>query len=109
MAVKALKWGVVSTRRAAEMSDAIAAEIKRSVRSPKPPDTPEIYWEKSLSGRKDYYVVWDRFRAIPQDARTGIILNGLIAAFGKKRTLDTLTIALGLTRDEAENMGFNLR
>jgi hypothetical protein len=56
------------------------------------------------SGLKRLYVVWEAWASLPQIERSAIIMDSYEAIHGVEDSLN-VTVAMGLTRSEAERMG----
>lgn len=66
---------------------------------------PEILEETDPAGRVVHvYVIWDEWRDLDQQQRSELITDAFIAVRGQAAILD-LTVAMGLTPEEAKRMG----
>jgi hypothetical protein len=91
-----------------ELTDAVKAELRRRETQPAPGDAPVVFRDSSGIGKyRHYFVVWDRFSSLSQEIRSSIVLNAVKEVLGKKEALK-VTIAMGLTKEEAKNMGFEV-
>lgn len=87
------------------MVDGIAAELRRPKERPKPKGAPTVFKDSSaLPQYSHWYVVWDRFAGYNDMVRTDVVFRAIKRALGPREALKTVT-AMGLTPDEAANMG----
>lgn len=63
---------------------------------------PVIVLDEDSSGTH-VYVVWDQWRSIPAQERSEIIMDAAETVLDPDKTLE-ITVAMGLTKDEAETM-----
>ena len=74
-----------------------------------PDGAPIIHKEERVSAERytDWDVVWDKFQGVDDEERSRLILTAVENVFGKEEAL-RITIAMGLTPTEAENIGIPL-
>ena len=93
----------------AELLEGLRAELARPETALQPPDAPTLYLEES--GTPDnythWYAVWDRFEGIDEEERSRLILAAVRAERGVAEAL-RVTIAMGLTPEEAVAVGLDL-
>jgi len=76
-------------------------------RDPKESGQPLIIIEGYLNEPTHVYVIWDQWRGMNQAERSEIIMDALEGLDGEHRiqNLDLVTVAMGLTAEEARRMG----
>jgi hypothetical protein len=106
MAIREL--GQKQSVASAEMIDAIASELARDDTQLAPEGAPVIYREQSgmPENYTHWYVVWDQFAHVDNEERSRLILAAVREFCGELEALK-VTIAMGLTLDEAEELGFD--
>ncbi len=106
MAVRKLTPTSIDSREEVALRAAIAAEITRPDDTPPPADAPVIFREDSddTYNYTHWYAVWDRFREVDPEVRSRVLLRAVEDALGREEAL-RVTIAMGLTRTEADAMG----
>lgn len=72
------------------------------------PDAPEIFIDATRGHRGTeslrVWVVWEKWNGVPEVQRAGVILDAFEKA-DRKEEAEKITIAMGLTRDEAAALG----
>jgi len=97
----------VKTDQATELAEALFAEF----RSPKNNGQPVIAIEPDAERPSRVTVIWDRWEGLDQRERSEIITDVVYRAANENvqvKDATHLTVALGLTRREAERMGFRV-
>jgi stress-induced morphogen len=105
MGIKSLKSDEITDACMAELKEAIKTEIRNNGATPA--GAPLIYEEKNggFPEYKHYYVVWDRFKGIDGQARSKIVYEAVKESFDDVSKALNITIAMGLTHEEAQAMG----
>jgi hypothetical protein len=101
MAIRTLTSSRLNPRREATLRKALVAEMERKNDVPAPTGAPVIYREESGTPERytHWYVVWEKFKGIHNEDRSGIILDAVETAFGREEALK-VTTAMGLVPDE---------
>ena len=100
---------IVSTAKDDEGHEAaLAAELARELErdpSPEEPFAQPIIFERDVPQTKTVHVtvVWEKWRSVGIDARDRIIMQAYEKIFPDK--VDQITIAMGMTTDEAVDVG----
>jgi len=91
-----------------ELVHAIKSELKRDGDEPADDGAPVIYREQSgmPENYTHWYVVWDQFAHVDNEERSRLILTAVREVLGDREALKT-TIAMGLTPDEAAELGLD--
>jgi len=90
------------------MLKAVCAELRRPEGRPARPGAPVIFREKEgVPPLSHYYVVWDGFKGFSQEIRSSVVYKAVLKCLGKPEVLNT-TIVMGLTVEEARNMGLQV-
>lgn len=109
MAIRRLDPTRLDEAQAAELREGLVAELRRAEETPAPAGAPVIYMEES--GTPDnythWYAVWDRFEGVDNEERSRLLLEAIREVQGATEAL-RVTIAMGLTRAEAEGFGLPL-
>jgi len=105
MAVQRIGRLPALSRKEAELKEAIKAEIRRPENAKAPKGAPKVIAEEGggPGNYVHYYVIWDGFEGLDMEARSRIVFQALKEEAGQAEALRT-TIAMGLTREEAEEM-----
>ena len=104
MAVKRIVKSRAFTASAKRMVEEIRAEMRRPESSNAPKNAPLIVAEDDRSfGHVNYYVIWDAFKSVDHETRTRIVLSAV--ELEKPKDYKNISIALGLTRSQAEQLG----
>jgi len=105
MAIRKLESTKALTPREAKLKASIESEIRRPESRPPPGGAPVVFVEDgSFPKTKHYYVVSDLCAGIDTDRRSEILLDAIEETQGKEAVLE-VTLAIGLTRHEAKEMG----
>jgi len=83
-----------------KLLDALKAELE----APKQSGEPDIVVERPNPSTVHLYVIWSKWEHLEQMVRSRIILDAYEEAKGKKEAIK-VTVAMGLTRDEADRLG----
>jgi hypothetical protein len=68
---------------------------------------PDIREETDARGQTVHiYAIWDDWGALPQQDRSEIIMDAYEEALGQQKALE-VSVAMGVTRDEAQRMGIS--
>ncbi len=66
---------------------------------------PEIHEEQDPAGRTVHiYVIWDAWEDVDDNKRAELVMDAFVELYGREAVLN-VTIAMGLTSDEANRMG----
>lgn len=88
-----------------ELVDLLAQELTASANQPGT-DVPLIIEETRRHGNNLHVtVVWDRWDSVRDKAERGAVILDAYSQAGKKDDLGRITLALGLTKAEAETLG----
>jgi hypothetical protein len=88
-----------------QVLEGLAQELRRDNDADKPKGAPTIYWEE-VKGYTHYFAVWDRFEFMERPERHSVLMDA-IEAWNEDEALK-VTVAVGLTPDEAKAMGLGL-
>ncbi|MCR4316248.1 MAG: hypothetical protein NUW37_07870 [Planctomycetes bacterium] len=100
-----VKYLDIDEKTESELIDAIDAEIRRTGDENSSDDNPQVLVEDShLTEYRHYYVIWDRFEDVDEDARGRVIWAALKKALRSEELLK-VTVTLGYTKEEAEELG----
>lgn len=89
----------------ARLKEAVCAELRRPDDQPAPAGAPVVLREREgVPPLSHYYVVWDGFQGCSQEIRASVVYEAVLECLGKPEALNT-TVVMGLTVDEARNMG----
>lgn len=89
-----------------DLVETLVSELGKTGTSPSP-GTPTIYEEPQPYGNKLHVkVIWSNWTGVPVEERGAVILDAYQKA-GLNDELRRITVALGLTPEEAERMGFS--
>lgn len=106
MAIRKLNNRMNNNGREVELRKEIVDELRRREETEAPSGAPVIYMEES--GTPDnythWYAVWDRFEDIDHQSRSRILLDAILEVLGSHEGL-RVTVAMGLTPEEAKGMG----
>lgn len=94
------------TQSALPSETALQAELENELRSPKASGEPDIVIERPHPTTIHLVVIWSKFQGIEQVIRSSIILDAFVAAKGIPEA-QKVTVAMGLTPDEAQRMGIS--
>ena len=83
---------------------ALRAELIAELAHPKKTGEPDIVIEKPYPSMVHLYVIWKKWKDLEQTARSRIILDAYTEAKGDVEA-DKVTVAMGLTRKEAADLG----
>ena len=87
-----------------ELVEELAKEMKKSGVS-STPTIPTVYEEEQRYSKKLHVsVIWSKWTSVPMEERGAIILDAYVRA-GLEEEMRRITVALGLTPEEAERMG----
>ena len=87
-----------------ELARRLAEELRNPNAAPEP-DLPEVTEEEQTFGRGLHVsVIWEQWKAVPREERGAVILDAYHRA-GKEDVARRVTLALGLTADEAKSLG----
>jgi hypothetical protein len=91
---------------ARELKDRLIAEW----RSPDPAAQQPVILEESGHPNQPLhvYVIWDEWAPLPQVERSEIIIDAYQERYGQAQSLN-VTVAMGLTPEEADRMGIRYR
>lgn len=104
------KYGLHAKHNRADLVDVIAEELRADMhnRPSSQVDPPEIFIEEQKDFRGSTYmhvwVMWDKWRDVLETQRAGIIIDAFEAA-GRKADVERITVAMGLTHEEADALG----
>lgn len=98
---KSLHFG--SSPRSAKLLDDLIVEW----RTPHDGVQPNIIEQPGPSGALHLYVIWDKWAGIPQIERSEVILGAYKDVRGVEAAA-TVTVAAGLTKKEAKELGVHL-
>ena len=84
----------------------LQGELEEELRSPKASGEPDIVIERPHSSTIHLVVIWSKFQGIEQVVRSSIILDAFTAVKGIPEA-QKVTVAMGLTPDEAQRMGLS--
>ncbi len=107
------KYDIDSRHERDDLVDLIRQDLMLSASTavgsfPPAEEAPDIYIKKGAP--PDYptrvYVVWDKWKGVPESKRRGIIIDAMEKA-GKPYEADRVVIAMGLMRDEADALGIS--
>lgn len=96
---RSLDLGVLDLRRQLELE-------WRNPRSSRTAEPVIFESESAPDGPIELYVVWSRWKGVGQNTRSEIILDAFEAVHGAERAM-AVTLAIGLTPEEAEEEGFD--
>jgi hypothetical protein len=82
----------------------LRADLKAELDSPKESGEPEIIIERPNPFTTHLYVIWSKWNNMEQAVRSRIILDAYADARGQAEA-DKVTVAMGLSRDEADRLG----
>ncbi|MCW5791948.1 MAG: hypothetical protein KIT72_16140 [Polyangiaceae bacterium] len=86
--------------------DQLRAELVQELRNPKATGEPDIVLQGSTTGGIHVFVIWSQWLGLDQAVRSRIVLDAYEAWKGEQETL-RVTVAMGLTPDEAKNLGIS--
>ena len=106
MAITKLKKSSLDQNKNRELLDGLVAELQRDEDQSRPPNAPTIYMEES--GAPDnythWYAVWHDFEDVDNQERSRLLLEAVRTVQGLEEAL-RVTVAMGLTPEEAESLG----
>ena len=79
-------------------------EIKAELLSAKPTGEPVIIIDRPHVGTTHLYVIWSKWGGLEQRVRSRIVYDAFAEAKGTDEA-DNVTVAMGLTPDEADRLG----
>lgn len=85
---------------------ALQAELEAELTSPKEAGEPVIVIERPHPTTVHLFVIWSKFIGVDQAVRSTIILDSYAAVKGVHEA-QKVTVAMGLTPDEAKKMGIS--
>jgi hypothetical protein len=95
----------LKTSGAASESE-LQAELEAELESPKETGEPDIVIERPHPSTVHLFVIWSKFSGLEQSVRSSIILDSYAAVKGVPES-QKVTVAMGLTPDEAKRMGIS--
>jgi hypothetical protein len=84
--------------------DQLRAELETELRAPKDSGQPEIVIERPNPATTHLFVIWSKWEHLEQMVRSRIILDAFGTAKGDAEAVK-VTVAMGLTPDEATRLG----
>ena len=87
-----------------EGEQSLREEIKTELLSAKPTGEPVIIIDRPHAGTTHLYVIWSKWGRLEQRVRSRIIFDAFAEAKGV-HDAGEVTVAMGLTPDEAEQLG----
>jgi hypothetical protein len=91
-------------RLEAPEEEKLRTDLKAEMRNPKDTGEPEIVMDRPYAGTVHLYVIWSEWGDLDQMIRSRIILDAYTEAFGKEEC-DKVTVAMGMTKEEAARFG----
>jgi len=82
----------------------LRAELVAELRNPKESGEPDIIIDTPHRSTIHLYVIWEKWKNLEQTVRSRIIFDAFAEVKGEKKA-DDVTIAMGLTREEADRLG----
>jgi hypothetical protein len=92
----------------ARLKETVCAELRRPDSQAASAGAPVVLREREgVPPLNHYYVVWDGFQGYSPEIRSSVVYESILECLGKTEALNT-TIVMGLTVEEARNMGLQV-